>query len=153
MKASEHALLDTPVAITSFISEATNPRLPSLAVAAGSHIFIYRNLRPYYKFVLPPENVNTEEQDIWWVFCNYWMAIITVWLAVSICCPCQSLLRALWHSPSVDSQPRWCKVNTNAYKALWLARDSSIIVVFCIVSFPSSRCFWHSSLRRYFCGC
>jgi len=34
-------------------------------VAAGAHIFIYRNLRPYYKFVLPPENVNTEEQDVW----------------------------------------------------------------------------------------
>lgn len=64
-KASEHALLDTPVAICSFISETTAPRLPALAVAAGSHVYIYRNLRPYYKFVLPPENVNSEEQDIW----------------------------------------------------------------------------------------
>ena len=64
-KASDHALLDTPVAITSFVSEATSPRLPSLAVAAGSHIYIYRNLRPYYKFALPPEDVNTEEQDVW----------------------------------------------------------------------------------------
>ncbi|KAG2451137.1 hypothetical protein HYH02_004404 [Chlamydomonas schloesseri] len=64
-KASEHPLLDTPVAICSYISENTAPRLPALAVAAGSHIYIYRNLRPYYKFVLPPENVNTEEQDIW----------------------------------------------------------------------------------------
>ncbi|KAG2484587.1 hypothetical protein HYH03_016628 [Edaphochlamys debaryana] len=64
-KASEHPLLDTPVAITSFISDNAHPRLPALAVAAGSHIYIYRNLRPYYKFVLPPENVNTEEQDIW----------------------------------------------------------------------------------------
>jgi Bardet-Biedl syndrome 1 protein len=36
-------------------------------VAAGSHIYIYRNLRPYYKFVLPPEDVNEEEQDCWWV--------------------------------------------------------------------------------------
>ncbi|EFJ41176.1 Bardet-Biedl syndrome protein 1 [Volvox carteri f. nagariensis] len=65
-KASEHQLLDTPVAICSFISDNSQPRLPALAVAAGSHIYIYRNLRPYYKFVLPPENVNTEEQDIWW---------------------------------------------------------------------------------------
>lgn len=24
-------------------------------------------MRPYYKFVLPPEDVNTEEQDVWWV--------------------------------------------------------------------------------------
>ncbi|KAJ9510374.1 hypothetical protein QJQ45_015847 [Haematococcus lacustris] len=64
-KQSDHTLLDTPVAITSFISDTTPPRLPSLAVAAGSHIFIYRNLRPYYKFVLPAEDVNTEEQECW----------------------------------------------------------------------------------------
>ncbi|KXZ45593.1 BBS1 protein [Gonium pectorale] len=64
-KASEHPLLDTPVAICSYISENTAPRLPALAVAAGSHVYIYRNLRPYYKFVLPAENVNTEEQEIW----------------------------------------------------------------------------------------
>ncbi|PNH05290.1 Bardet-Biedl syndrome 1 protein [Tetrabaena socialis] len=64
-KASEHPLLDTPVAICSFISENTAPRLPALAVAAGAHIYIYRNLRPYNKFPLPAENVNTEEQDIW----------------------------------------------------------------------------------------
>ncbi|GFR47769.1 hypothetical protein Agub_g9536 [Astrephomene gubernaculifera] len=64
-KASEHQLLDTPVAICSYISENTAPRLPALAVAAGSNIYIYRNLRPYYKFPLPPENVNTEEQDVW----------------------------------------------------------------------------------------
>ncbi|GIL48849.1 hypothetical protein Vafri_5272 [Volvox africanus] len=64
-KASEHQLLDTPVAICSFISDNSQPRLPALAVAAGSHIYVYRNLRPYSKFMLPPENVNTEEQDIW----------------------------------------------------------------------------------------
>ncbi len=64
-KQSEHALLDTPVAISSFISDNAAPRLPALAVAAGAHIFIYRNLRPYYKFVLPPEDVNTEEQECW----------------------------------------------------------------------------------------
>ncbi|GAX73330.1 hypothetical protein CEUSTIGMA_g784.t1 [Chlamydomonas eustigma] len=64
-KAADHALLDAPVAIASFVSELTAPRLPSLAVASGAHIYIYRNLRPYYKFTLPPEDVNTEEQDLW----------------------------------------------------------------------------------------
>ncbi|GFR47660.1 hypothetical protein Agub_g9403 [Astrephomene gubernaculifera] len=64
-KASEFLLLDTPVAICSYISENTAPRLPALAVAAGSNIFIYRNLRPCHRFQLPPENVNTEEQDVW----------------------------------------------------------------------------------------
>lgn len=37
-KQSDHVLLDTPVAITSFISETAAPRLPSLAVAAGETV-------------------------------------------------------------------------------------------------------------------
>lgn len=63
-KEPEHSLLDAPVAITSFFSEQ-NAKLPSLAVASGSHVYIYRNLRPYFKFALPPEDVNPQEQEIW----------------------------------------------------------------------------------------
>ena len=75
-KEPEHNLLDAPVAISCFNAEP-NAKLPSLAVAAGSHVYIYRNLRPYYKFMLPPEEVNDEEQLCWSVkalneasFCN-----------------------------------------------------------------------------------
>jgi len=64
-KMSEHSLLDTPVAIASYIAEASPTRVVSLAVAAGSHIYTYRNLRPYYKFVIPQESVNDEEQTLW----------------------------------------------------------------------------------------
>lgn len=39
--------------------------LPALAVASGSHVYIYRNLRPYYKFVLPPEDIHPEEETVW----------------------------------------------------------------------------------------
>eukprot|EP00983_Pelagomonas_calceolata_P066148 1148886-Pelagomonas_calceolata.AAC.2 len=63
-KEPEHNLLDSPVALTSFNAEA-HAKLPSLAVAAGAHVYIYRNLRPYYKFVLPPEDVNEAEQACW----------------------------------------------------------------------------------------
>ena len=64
-KQSDYTLLDNAVAITSFISDITQPRLPFLAVASGSHVYIYRNLRPFYKFVLPPDPVDPQEQDIW----------------------------------------------------------------------------------------
>lgn len=72
--ASEYAILDTPVAMSIIYSEtamvrqpqnnvlfmylfnsdndrscSSQPRIPSIAVAAGSHVFIYRQLRPYRK--------------------------------------------------------------------------------------------------------
>lgn len=62
---SEHALLDVPVAIACYYPDNTTPRTPSVAVAAGPHIFIYRNLRPHYKFTVPPSAINADEQDLW----------------------------------------------------------------------------------------
>lgn len=63
-KASEHALLDVPVALTSFITETAAPRLPTLAVAAGHHVYLFRNLRPYYKFTVPGD-ANSAEDTVW----------------------------------------------------------------------------------------
>ena len=50
---SEHNLLEAACGICPFYSDLATPRTPALGVAAGAHIFIYRNLRPYYKFTLP----------------------------------------------------------------------------------------------------
>lgn len=61
--ASEHTLMDVPVAIASFNSVVNQP--PSVAVAAGSCVYIYRNLRPYYKFNLPPLELDPAEKQIW----------------------------------------------------------------------------------------
>lgn len=36
-----------------------------MAVAAGAHIFIYKNLKPFFKFTLPNPHVEQQEQDIW----------------------------------------------------------------------------------------
>jgi hypothetical protein len=48
-----HTLLDVPVAMCAFYPDQLTPRIPSIAVAAGSFVFVYRNLRPYMKFTLP----------------------------------------------------------------------------------------------------
>lgn len=63
--ASEQALLDEPCAITSFYADATAPRLPILAVAAGPSVYLFRKLRPYYKFTLPLDPVDSQEREIW----------------------------------------------------------------------------------------
>ena len=62
---SEHTLLDIPVSINTFYTDSKLPRTPALAVASGSHVYIYRNLRPYYKFSLPTVDIAGEESQIW----------------------------------------------------------------------------------------
>lgn len=62
---SEHALLDAPVAMTSFYSDSSVPLVPTVAVASGSFVFIYKNLRPFYKFVAPTLDVSSEETETW----------------------------------------------------------------------------------------
>ncbi|DBA70591.1 TPA: Bardet-Biedl syndrome 1 protein [Trebouxia sp. C0005] len=63
--ASEHTLVDIPSAATSFYADDQIPRIPALAVAVGPNVFIYRNLRPYFKFTLPPETVSDVEKTVW----------------------------------------------------------------------------------------
>lgn len=33
--------------------DTTDPRTPAVAVAAGPFVYVYKNLRPYFKFTLP----------------------------------------------------------------------------------------------------
>ena len=63
---SEHDLLEPPVAVCTFYpAEPKSPKRPSLAIAAGTHVYIYRNLRPYYKFTLPALAVDEQEMEVW----------------------------------------------------------------------------------------
>ena len=63
---SENVLLDAPVSICSFYPDAkASPRVPNVAVAAGPYVFIYRNLRPWYKFALPLNEVHADESAAW----------------------------------------------------------------------------------------
>ena len=63
---SENVLLDAPVSICAFYPDAkSSPRLPNVAVAAGPFVFIYRNLRPWYKFTLPSNPVHRDEEAAW----------------------------------------------------------------------------------------
>ena len=61
----EQALLDVPCAMESFYADTQHPKVPTLAVAVGANVFIYRNMRPYFKFTLPPEIVGDVEKAMW----------------------------------------------------------------------------------------
>ena len=54
-----------PTSIASFCTDKHVPRTPAVAVASGPFVFIYRNLRPYYKFTLPSIPVDEEEDALW----------------------------------------------------------------------------------------
>ncbi|XP_004618503.2 Bardet-Biedl syndrome 1 protein isoform X1 [Sorex araneus] len=62
---SENPLPALPTAATTFLMEQHEPRTPALAVASGPCVYVYKNLRPYFKFTLPPLPTNPLELDLW----------------------------------------------------------------------------------------
>uniref|UniRef100_A0A8C5SPE6 Bardet-Biedl syndrome 1 n=1 Tax=Laticauda laticaudata TaxID=8630 RepID=A0A8C5SPE6_LATLA len=62
---SENTLPDLPTSVVSFLMELHEPRMPALAVASGPYIYVYKNLRPYFKFTLPLMEPNPMEKVVW----------------------------------------------------------------------------------------
>jgi len=52
---SENILLEEPVAICSFYPDYKTPRKPIVAVACGGFVFLYKNLQPFFKFIIPAQ--------------------------------------------------------------------------------------------------
>jgi len=61
----EQKLLDVPCAVQCFYHEVATPPIPTLAVASGHQVYIYRYMRPYLKFTLPAVDVDKVEAEIW----------------------------------------------------------------------------------------
>jgi Bardet-Biedl syndrome 1 protein len=61
----ETPLLDLPSGVITFYMDTTDPRTPAVAVAAGPFVYVYKNLRPYFKFALPHLELNADELELW----------------------------------------------------------------------------------------
>ena len=48
-----------------FVHEVASPAVVSLAVASGSIVFIFRFMRPFRKFVVPPVKLDPREVGLW----------------------------------------------------------------------------------------
>lgn len=59
------ALINVPAGVVSFYQDGVGTTVPALAVAAGQFLFVYKNLKPFYKFQLPFTEVNQTEVEIW----------------------------------------------------------------------------------------
>lgn len=62
---SESSLLDLPSGLVAFFMDLNEPRVPALAVASGPCVYVYKNLRPYFKFTLPGLELDPLEQEVW----------------------------------------------------------------------------------------
>ena len=62
---SQKPLPDLPAAAVSFLMASHEPRTPALAIASGPCVYVYKNLKPYFKFSLPLLPTNPLEQDLW----------------------------------------------------------------------------------------
>ena len=62
---SQLTLIDIPSSISPFYMDSSPGHTPALAVSAGHFLYIYKNLKPFYKFQLPPLTVNQTEIDAW----------------------------------------------------------------------------------------
>ncbi len=60
----ENTLVDLPTAVVPFFMDQTEPRIPAIAVASGSSVFVYRNLKPYYKYNLPDMEISETEKEV-----------------------------------------------------------------------------------------
>ncbi len=61
----DSVLLGTPVAMVPLYTDTENLDKPSIAIAAGPFVFIYRHLRPFFKFTLPQVEVHAAEAASW----------------------------------------------------------------------------------------
>ncbi|CAJ0565473.1 unnamed protein product, partial [Mesorhabditis spiculigera] len=59
----ESVLAEVPGAVCCFHNEQTT--VPSVAIASGHSLLIYKNLKPFYKFTVPGSKVNPIEEEAW----------------------------------------------------------------------------------------
>ena len=62
---TENTIIDLPTGVVTFHMDTTEPRIPAIAVASAAHIYIYKNLRPYFKFTLPTLEIQPMEKELW----------------------------------------------------------------------------------------
>jgi len=61
----QQKLLDVPTAVQCVYHEVSQPPIPTVAIASGECIYIYRYLRPYLKFTMPQIELDPQEVDVW----------------------------------------------------------------------------------------
>ncbi|XP_060528580.1 Bardet-Biedl syndrome 1 protein homolog [Cylas formicarius] len=62
---SDEILHDVPNSLITFYCDELEPRIPAIGVACGSDLFMYKNLKPFYKFRVPSCPLTSVESEAW----------------------------------------------------------------------------------------
>ncbi|XP_076235739.1 BBSome complex member BBS1-like [Calliopsis andreniformis] len=62
---TEHNMVYSPCGVVGFYMENGEPRSSVVAVGAGSCVYIFKNMRPFFKYCLPHIEVHPKEREIW----------------------------------------------------------------------------------------
>ncbi|XP_063701971.1 LOW QUALITY PROTEIN: Bardet-Biedl syndrome 1 protein, partial [Culicoides brevitarsis] len=65
---SERGLPGFACGVSILYIDEHEPKIPIIAVALGSSVLLYRNLKPYFKYTLPSMDIEPLERDIWQQF-------------------------------------------------------------------------------------
>ncbi|EFN86690.1 Bardet-Biedl syndrome 1 protein homolog [Harpegnathos saltator] len=62
---TEHNMVDPPCGIVGFYTENGEPRSSVVAVGAGASVYVFKNMRPFFKYCLPHIDAHPKEREIW----------------------------------------------------------------------------------------
>ncbi|XP_074595075.1 Bardet-Biedl syndrome 1 [Brevipalpus obovatus] len=62
---SQLTLIDCPCGVITFHMDSKEPRIPAIGVASGCFLYIYKDMKPFYKFSLPSLDVHQVEKEAW----------------------------------------------------------------------------------------
>lgn len=61
---THQSVSEVPSSVVGFYTENSEKKSAALAIGAGSSVFIFKNMRPHFKFCLPQINSHHREQDV-----------------------------------------------------------------------------------------
>merc|ERR1719199_674158 len=61
----QQKLIDMPTAAQCVYHEVASPAIPTVAIASGQSVYIYRFLQPFLKFTLPAVDIDGQEAELW----------------------------------------------------------------------------------------
>ncbi|KAM0729737.1 BBSome complex member BBS1 [Formica fusca] len=62
---TEHNMIDPPCGVVGFYTENGEIRSSVMAVGAGASVYIFKNMRPFFKYCLPHIDAHPKEREIW----------------------------------------------------------------------------------------
>lgn len=61
---TEHNIVEAPCGVVGIYTENAEPRSAVVAIGAGASVFIYKNMKPHFKYCLPHLDPHPKEREV-----------------------------------------------------------------------------------------